>query len=101
MFPYGNGFNTINHKEVSYMRTKFSHFIIDETQLKVGHNHFWIWIDIKSDDKTILGNHIYHQKEICLLQKERFLNSLISQYGKHTVSTDGVVRGILFNLVNF
>jgi putative transposase len=35
-----------------------------------------------------------------MLIAERFLNSLISQYGKHTVSTDGVVRGILFKLVN-
>jgi putative transposase len=35
-----------------------------------------------------------------MLIAERFLNSLISQYGKHTVLTDGVVRGILFKLVN-
>ena len=38
-------------QRVSYNRSKFSDFIIDETQVKVGHHYFWIWIAIKSDGK--------------------------------------------------
>ena len=39
-------------QRVSYNRSKFSEFIIvNETQVKVGHHYFWIWIAIKSDGK--------------------------------------------------
>ena len=39
-------------QRVSYNRSKFSDFIIvNETQVKVGHHYFWIWIAIKSDGK--------------------------------------------------
>jgi putative transposase len=89
MFPYGNGFNTINHREYHIIyRSKFSDFIIDEIQVKVGHHYFWIWIAIKSDGKTILGNY-YISSERNMLVAEQFIQSLIRKYGKHNISTDG------------
>ena len=75
MFPYGNGFDTINHRESHIDRSKISDFIIvNETQVKVGHHYFWIWIVIKSDGKTILGN--YPTSERNMLVAEQFIQSL-------------------------
>jgi putative transposase len=74
-------------QRVSYYRSKFSDFIIDETQVKVGHHYFWIWIAIKSDGKTILGNYISSERN--MLVAEQFIQSLIRKYGKHNISTDG------------
>jgi transposase-like protein len=76
MFPLGNRFNTINHT-VSNNRSKFSDFIIDETQVKVGHNYFWIWIAIKSDGKTILDNYISSERNMLIVEVSKFINKQI------------------------
>jgi putative transposase len=60
--------------------------IIDETLIKVGNQFAWLWIAIDSINKLILGIRISFERTI--LVAERFLNSLIKDYGKHSLSTD-------------
>ena len=69
-------------------RKRIFEFIIDETQLKVGNNYFWIWIAIESSDRTVLDVRI-SAAERNMFVAERFLSSLVQEYGKHPVSTDG------------
>jgi putative transposase len=54
-----------------YKRRKVSEFIIDETQIKIGENYFWIWVAIEPDNKASLLL-IFQQKGICLLQNVFF-----------------------------
>jgi putative transposase len=70
-----------------YKRRKVSEFIIDETQIKIGDNYFWIWVAIEPDNKTILGIHISAERNMFVA--ERFLQGLVNKYGKHPISTDG------------
>ena len=65
-----------------------SEFIIDETQIKVGQDYFWIWVVIDSTNKTVLGIHISSLERNMLIAEE-FLHSMINKYGKHPISTDG------------
>ena len=44
-------------KNISFKRRKISEFIIDETQIRVGQDYFWIWVAIESIDKVILGTY--------------------------------------------
>ena len=32
---------------------------------------------------------VYQKSEICLLYAERFLSSIVNEYGEHSISTDG------------
>ena len=73
-------------------RRKISGFIVDETQIKVGKEYFWIWIAIEPINKLILD--IYLSAERNMFVAEKFLHTLVKDYGKHQISTDGVVHGI-------
>src|SRR5215204_1902079 len=55
-------------ERISSKRRKISKFIIDETQIKVGKDYFWIWVAIEPIDKVILRTRI-SLKGICLSQK--------------------------------
>ena len=68
-------------------KKRISEFIIDETPLKVGSSHMWIWVAIEPKAKEILG--ISMSNEGNMLIAERFILSLINKCGKHPVSTDG------------
>jgi putative transposase len=69
---------------------KISKFIVDETQIKVGKDYFWLWVAIKPKDKDIFHIHISAaERNICLLQNIHFLRSLVKKYGRYPVSTDG------------
>ena len=70
-----------------YKRKRVSAFIIDETVIQIGSQHFWLWICIESIHKSVLG--IYISKERNMLVAEKFIRSLVENYGKHTVYTDG------------
>jgi len=70
-----------------YKQKRVSAFIIDETVIQVGSQHFWLWICIEPIDKSVLG--IYISEERNMLVAERFIRSLVEKYGKHTVYTDG------------
>jgi putative transposase len=88
MLQYGTGSKgTDRPKRIIYKRRKVSEFIIDETQIRVGNNYFWIWIAIEPKERLILD--VYLSAERNMFVVEKFLNSLIKDYGKHTLSTDG------------
>jgi putative transposase len=70
-----------------YKRKRISAFIIDETVIQIGNQHFWLWFCIEPLHKTILG--IYISEERNMLVAENFIRSLVEKYGKHTVYTDG------------
>ena len=70
-----------------YKRKRISAFIIDETIIQIGNNHYWLWIAIEPVHRTILG--IYISQERNMFVAENFLRSLVDKYGKHTVYTDG------------
>ena len=69
-----------------YKRKRVSAFIIDETIIQIGNHHFWLWICIEPIDKSVLG--IYISEERNMLVAEKFIRSLVSKYGKHSVYTD-------------
>jgi len=68
-----------------YKRKRVSAFIIYETVIQVGSQHFWLWICIEPIDKSVLG--IYISEERNMLVAERFIRSLVEKYGKHPVYT--------------
>ena len=74
-------------ERTSYKRRKVSEFIIDETEIKIGKNYFWIWVAIEPNNKTILGIHISVERNMFVA--EQFLQGLVNKYGKHPISTDG------------
>jgi transposase-like protein len=45
-------------EKIFFKRRKISEFIVDETQIKIGKDYFWIWVAIEPIDKVILGTHI-------------------------------------------
>jgi putative transposase len=70
-----------------YKRKRVSAFIIDETIIQIGNQHFWLWICIEPIHKTILGIHISNERNMFVA--ENFIRSLVEKYGRHTVYTDG------------
>ncbi|HEX7207010.1 MAG TPA: hypothetical protein VF233_02435, partial [Nitrososphaeraceae archaeon] len=51
-----------------------------------------VWIAVDSINKLILGIRISFERTILVV--ERFLNSLVKDYGKHHFFTDGEEHGI-------
>ena len=56
-------------EKISYER-RISEFIVDETQIKVGHDHLWIWVAIEPKRKSILD--IYLSAERTMFVAEHF-----------------------------
>ncbi|MFB5601001.1 MAG: DDE-type integrase/transposase/recombinase, partial [Nitrososphaeraceae archaeon] len=72
---------------VWHRRKRVSAFVIDETIIQVGSQHFWLWICIEPIQRSVLG--IYISDERSMFVAENFIRSLVSKYGRHTVYTDG------------
>src|ERR671915_1317390 len=70
-----------------YKRKRISAFIIDETVIQIGNNHFWLWFCIEPVHSSVLG--IYISEERNMFVAENFTRSLVEKYGRHTVYTDG------------
>ena len=70
-----------------YKRKRISAFIIDETVIQIGSQHFWLWFCTEPIHSSVLG--IYISESRNMLVAEKFIRSLVSNYGKHTVYTDG------------
>ena len=70
-----------------YKRKRVSAFIIDETVIQIGNQHFWLWLCIEPIHSSVLGIHISEERN--MLIAEKFIHSLVEKYGKHTVYTDG------------
>ena len=68
-------------------RKRVSAFIIDETVIQIGSQHFWLWICIEPIHSSVLG--IYISEERNMFVAENFIHSLVDKYGRHTVYTDG------------
>ena len=83
---YGIGFKDLVHA-ISTKEERVSAFIIDETVIQVGSQHFWLWFCIEPIHSSVLG--IYISEERNMLVAEKFIRSLVDKYGKHTVYTDG------------
>jgi putative transposase len=65
---------------------RISAFIIDDTMIQIGNQHFCLWNCIEPVHRSILG--IYISEERNMLVAENFIRSLVSRYEKHTVYTD-------------
>jgi transposase-like protein len=72
-----------------YKRKRVSAFIIDETVIQIGNQHFWLWICIE----PVLGICISEERN--MLIAEKFIRSLVSKYGKHTVYTQMEIHGMI------
>ena len=68
-------------------RKRLSVLIIDETIIQIGNENYWFWICIEPVHSSVLG--IYISEERNMLIAEKFIRSLVSNYGKHIVYTDG------------
>ena len=82
-----NGIQRFGSCQIYNKRKRVSAFIIDETVIQIGSQHFWLWICIEPIDKSVLG--IYISEERNMFVAEKFIRSLVEKYGKHTVYTDG------------
>jgi putative transposase len=85
MFLFGIGFNDLDR--VRSKRKRVSAFIIDETVIQIGSQHFWLWFCIEPIHSSVLG--IYISEERNMIVAEKFIRSLIEKYGKNIVYTDG------------
>ena len=81
-----------------YKHKRVSAFIIDETVIQVGsQQHFWLWFCIELIDKSVFG--IYISQERNMLVAEKFIRSLVENYGKHTEFTQMEVLGMMMKHV--
>ena len=71
----------------SLKRRTIEAFVVDETLLKVGPESIWLWIAIEPENRLILAQNITQERN--LFVAERFLSSVVRDYRKHPVSTDG------------
>ena len=83
---YGIGFRDLQNIQFTNVK-RVSAFIIDETVIQIGSQHFWLWFCIEPIHSSVLG--IYISEERNMLIAEKFIHSLVEKYGKHTVYTDG------------
>ncbi len=74
-------------KRVSPKRNIISEFIVDETAIKAGSEHLWLWVAIEPKDRRILALSISRERNMFVA--ERFIAGLARTHGKHSVSTDG------------
>ena len=77
----GTGYRDLVHFYV-YKRKRISAFIIDETVIQIGSQHFWLWICIEPVSSSVLG--IYISEARNMLVAEKFIDLFIEEYGKHT-----------------
>jgi putative transposase len=64
-----------------YKRKRVTAFIIDETVIQIGSQHFWLWIAIEPIHSSVLG--IYISEERNMLIAEKFISSLFSAWNLH------------------
>jgi putative transposase len=52
-----------------YKRKRITAFVIDETVIQIGSQHFWLWFCIEPVHSSVLGIYISEERETCLLLK--------------------------------
>jgi transposase-like protein len=55
-----------------HTKTKTSEFIVDDTQIKVISEYIWLWEDIESKTRNILGISIFKGRNNMFVVAERF-----------------------------
>ncbi len=75
-------------QKISSKKKKISEYIIDETIIKVGQEHIWIWVSIEPENKEIVGISISKEQNM-FVAKERFISDVVEEHRKHPISTDG------------
>ncbi|HET7643126.1 MAG TPA: hypothetical protein VFK40_06435 [Nitrososphaeraceae archaeon] len=54
-------------------RKRVSAFIIDETIIQIGNQHFWLWLCMEPVHSSVLGIHISEERN--MLVAEKFIRS--------------------------
>jgi len=94
MFLYEIGFNDLVHfRFIDVEEYQHSYHRRDYTIIQIGNQHFWLWICIEPIHSFVLG--IYISEERNMLVAERFIQSLVEKYGRHTQFTLMVVLGMM------
>ena len=70
-----------------YTKKRISAFIIEESVIQIGNQHFWLWLCIEPIHKSVLGIHISEERNMFVA--ENFIRSLVEKDGRHTDYTDG------------
>jgi len=83
----GIGYKGLVVHRPMYRRKRVSAFIIDETIIQIGSQHFWLWIAIEPIHSSVLGIYISNERNMLVLSQ--FLETLVEKYGRHTVYSDG------------
>ena len=52
-----------------YKRKRIFAFIIDETVIQIGNQHFWLWICIEPIRKVVLGMYISEERNMFVVEK--------------------------------
>lgn len=74
-------------QKISNKRKNINEFVVDDTLIKVSSETIWLWVDIEPKNRQILKVDISFERNMLLA--ERFLSSLINEFGRHHISTDG------------
>jgi putative transposase len=69
-----------------YKRKRVTAFIIDETIIQIGSQQYWLWFCIEPIHKFCAWN-LHISEERNMFVAEKFIRSLVENYGKHTVYT--------------
>ena len=80
MFPFGNGFNTINHIEYHIIEANFLTLSLMKRKLKLAITTFGFGLQSnQSDGKTILGNYISSERNMLIVGRKisKFINKQI------------------------
>jgi transposase-like protein len=85
MFLFGNGYRNTKSRR-SPTKMKISEFMIYESLIKVGSKLIWLWIVIiEPEHRQIIQIDISFERNMIIA--ERFVSSLINEYGKYPIST--------------
>jgi transposase-like protein len=66
---YGIGFKDLVLHIKSTKGKEFPAFIIDETVIQIGSQHFWLWICIEPVHSSVLGIHISEERNMLIAEK--------------------------------
>ena len=76
-----------------HSKNKISKFLVDETQIKVGSEHIWLWVAIESETKNILAISISKEAKYVCYIRTFSIGCCVDEHGQHPVSTvDGGTR---------
>ena len=94
-FLFGAGFR--DSILTSFTKGRVSAYIIDETVIQVGNQHFWLWFCIEPVNSSVLGICISEERNMIVAQK--FIRSLVEKYGRHTEFILMVVHGMVKHVI--